>query len=169
MNGGLREKAKRIRLLLTDIDGVWTDTGVYYSEQGEVMKRFSLRDGMGVKRLRELAGVESGIVTGENSAAVIKRAEKLGITEVNLLVQDKAAHVKEIMKRRRFISEEIAFIGDDTNDIEAMKFVGLCACPSDAVTEVIKIAHFVAINKGGFGAFRDFAEMIISYKNEDPQ
>ncbi|MGD0883728.1 MAG: HAD-IA family hydrolase [Thermodesulfovibrionales bacterium] len=167
MNGELRERAKRISLLLTDIDGVWTDTGVYYSEQGEVMKRFSLRDGMGVERLRELAGVETGIVTGENSAAVIKRAEKLGITEVHILVQDKAASVKEIMERRRITPEKIAFIGDDMNDIEAMKTVGLCACPSDAVTQVRKIAHFVATNKGGFGAFRDFAEMIISYKNEE--
>ncbi|MGO9612566.1 MAG: KdsC family phosphatase [Dissulfurispiraceae bacterium] len=169
MSGVLREKAEKIRLLLTDIDGVWTDTGVYYSDQGEVMKRFSLRDGMGVERLRELAGVETGIITGENSVAVIKRAEKLGITEVHLLVQDKAASVKEIMERRRFAPEEIAFIGDDTNDIQAMKSVGLCACPSDAVTQVVEIAHFVAINKGGFGAFRDFAEMIISYKNEEVQ
>ncbi|HET6513569.1 MAG TPA: HAD-IA family hydrolase [Thermodesulfovibrionales bacterium] len=159
----MKERAGRIRLLLTDIDGVWTDTGVYYSERGEEMKRFSLRDGMGVERLRKLAGIETGIVTGENSGAVMRRAEKLGIREVHLQVQDKEATVSEIMKRRALMPEEVAFIGDDTNDIGAMNAVGLCACPADAVPEVLQIAHFVSTNRGGFGAFREFAEMIISH------
>jgi 3-deoxy-D-manno-octulosonate 8-phosphate phosphatase (KDO 8-P phosphatase) len=163
MNGELREKAARIRLLLTDIDGVWTDTGVYYSARGEEMKRFSLRDGMGVERLRELAGIETGIVTGENSGAVIKRAEKLGVREVHLQARNKEAMVGEIMNRRGLTPEEVAFIGDDTNDIGAMRSVGLCACPADAVPEVLRIAHFISPNRGGFGAFRDFAEMIISH------
>lgn len=163
MSFDLIEKATRIKLLLTDIDGVWTDTGVYYSERGEEMKRFSLRDGMGVERLRELAGIETGIVTGENSGAVIKRAEKLGIVEMHLQIKNKAATINAIMIKRGLIPEEIAYIGDDTNDIGAMQLVGLCACPVDAVPEVLQIAHFVSAKKGGFGAFRDFAEMIIYY------
>jgi 3-deoxy-D-manno-octulosonate 8-phosphate phosphatase (KDO 8-P phosphatase) len=169
MSVELREKAVRIKLLLTDIDGVWTDTGVYYSERGEEMKRFSLRDGMGVQRLRELASIETGIVTGENSGAVIKRAEKLGIVETHLQVQNKAATISTIMKRRGLTPEEVAFIGDDTNDIGAMQSVGLCACPADAVPEVLQIAHFVSTKRGGFGAFRDFAEMIISHINGEVQ
>lgn len=169
MNDGLRDKAASIRLLLTDIDGVWTDTGVYYSERGEEMKRFSLRDGMGVERLRELAGIETGIVTGENSAAVIKRAQKLGIGETHLRIVNKAATVIEILKRRALNPEEVAFMGDDTNDIAAMQSVGLCACPVDAVPEVLQIAHFVSTKRGGFGAFRDFAEMIIHHKNREAE
>jgi len=167
MSGTVAERAARIKLLLTDIDGVWTDTGVYYSERGEEMKRFSLRDGMGVERLRELAGVETGIVTGENSGAVVKRAEKLGIREIHLQARNKKAIVGEIMRRKALSPEEVAFIGDDTNDIAVMKSVGLCACPADAVPEVREIAHFVSANKGGFGAFRDFAEIIIAHMNKE--
>jgi YrbI family 3-deoxy-D-manno-octulosonate 8-phosphate phosphatase len=164
MSGSLRQKAERIKLLLTDIDGVWTDTGVYYSKDGELLKRFSIRDGMGVERLRERAGIETGIITGENSEAVIKRAQKLRITEVHLNVKDKIAVMRTIAVRLRLTPEEIAFIGDDTNDLEVMRAVGLSACPADAVPEAKEAADFVCVNRGGHGAFRDFAELIIHSK-----
>jgi len=160
-----REKAKKIKLLLTDCDGVLTDGGVYYSYRGEEMKRFNIRDGMGVARLRMLAKVDVGIITGELSGSVKQRAEKLEIAELHLGVKDKVAVLKEIMKRRNLKLDEIAYIGDDTNDVEVMKQVGLAACPADALRFAKEEAHYVCRNKGGYGAFRDFAEFIIAAKN----
>ena len=160
-----RQKAKKIKMLLTDCDGVLTDGGVYYSDRGEEMKRFNIRDGMGVARLRMLAKVDVGIMTGELSGSVNKRAEKLEITELYLGVKDKVAVLKEIMERRNLKLEEIAYIGDDTNDIEVMMQVGLAACPADAMSFAKEVAHYVCPNKGGYGAFRDFAEFIINAKN----
>src|SRR5215475_8174030 len=92
-----KEQARQIRLLLTDVDGVLTDNGVYYGEQGEVLKRFSIRDGMGVERLRKLCGIETGIVTGELSPSVARRAEKLKITQLHLGIKDKLGEVEEIV------------------------------------------------------------------------
>jgi 3-deoxy-D-manno-octulosonate 8-phosphate phosphatase (KDO 8-P phosphatase) len=164
MNDVIKRKAAPIKLVLTDVDGVWTDTGVYYAENGELLKRFSIRDGMGVERLLHIAKVETGIVSGENSGAVIKRAEKLGITELHLGIRDKTVALREIMMRRGLVPEQIAFIGDDTNDLAVMQAAGLSACPADAVAPVKIAADFVCENRGGHGAFRDFAEFIISSK-----
>ena len=158
------ERAKKIKLLLTDSDGVLTDGGVYYSSRGEEMKRFSIRDGMGVQRLRQLVNVEVGIITGETSESVKKRAEKLHITELHLGISDKAALLQEIISRKHLDTEQIAYIGDDTNDVEIMKLVGLSACPGDATPFAKQVAHYICNNKGGNGAFREFAELIINAK-----
>lgn len=155
----------RIKLLLTDVDGVLTDNGVYYGESGEVLKRFSIRDGMGVERLRKLANIETGIVTGELSPSVARRAEKLQITGVHLGVKDKLARLNEIQRQLGIGWEEIAFIGDDVNDLAVLEKVGLSACPADAMPDVSAIVHYHCKEKGGHGAFREFAEWIISLKN----
>jgi len=157
----LKKKAKQIKLLLTDSDGVLTDTGVYYSANGEELKRFSIRDGMGVERLKNLVNVETGIITGEESESVKKRAEKLNIVELHLGCKDKAAELERIMTLKNLKLEEVAFIGDDMNDFEIMTKVGLAACPVDAFPEIKKAADFLCENKGGNGAFREFAEYII--------
>jgi 3-deoxy-D-manno-octulosonate 8-phosphate phosphatase (KDO 8-P phosphatase) len=162
INPKIKEKAKKIKLVLSDSDGVLTDTGVYYSARGEELKRFSIRDGMGVERLRKLAGIESGIITGEQSGSVVKRAEKLMIDELHLGVKDKKAVLNEIMKRKNLKPENIAFIGDDTNDLDVLKMAGLSACPADAVIQIKQIVDFITESKGGYGAFRDFAELIIA-------
>jgi 3-deoxy-D-manno-octulosonate 8-phosphate phosphatase (KDO 8-P phosphatase) len=151
-----------IKLLLTDVDGVLTDGGVYYSEQGEYLKRFNIRDGMGVERLRKIAGIETGIITGENSGSVIKRAEKLNITELHLGIKDKRSLLDEILKRKNLLATEIAFIGDDVNDIGIMESVGIAACPADAIEMVKKVSAFICSKNGGHGAFREFAEWLIS-------
>ena len=164
MTPQLLAKARKVKLILTDIDGVWTDTGVYYSERGEELKRFSIRDGMGVERLRELVGVETGIITGENSASVVKRAEKLGIVEMHLNVRHKVSVISSIMGKRLLTPEEVAYIGDDTNDVEALSSVGLSACPSDAMVAVKEIVDYVCESAGGHGAFRECAELIILSK-----
>jgi 3-deoxy-D-manno-octulosonate 8-phosphate phosphatase (KDO 8-P phosphatase) len=140
---------------------VLTDTGVYYSDRGEEMKRFSIRDGMGVERLRKLMNIETGIVTGELSGSVKKRAEKLKIQELHLGSKNKILVLNGLLKRKNLKAENIAFIGDDMNDLEIMKLVGLAACPSDAIDDVKKISDYVCKNCGGHGAFRELAELII--------
>jgi 3-deoxy-D-manno-octulosonate 8-phosphate phosphatase (KDO 8-P phosphatase) len=165
-NIGLAEKAKKIRLVLTDNDGVLTDSGVYYSAEGEVMKRFSIRDGMGVERLRNILGIETGIITGEESGSVLKRAEKLGIIYLYRGVKNKLLLLQEILTASKLSSENIAFIGDDVNDLELLNKVGLSAAPADGIDLVKNIVHYVCENKGGNGAFREFAELIISLNAE---
>lgn len=166
INEELKQRAKKIKLVISDSDGVLTDTGVYYSERGEEMKRFSIRDGMGVERLRNICGIESGIITGELSGSVKKRAEKLRIDEIHLGIKDKKKTLDEIIECRKISLENVAYIGDDTNDIEVLKIVGLSACPADAVIQIKLIVNYITESKGGNGAFRDLAELIIAARNE---
>jgi len=158
----LNEKLSRIKLLLTDCDGVLTDGGVYYGKTGEELKKFDIRDGMGVERLHNFAGVTTGIITGELSPSVIKRAEKLKITELHLGVKDKPAVFKEILNRLNLSAEEVAYIGDDTNDLEVLKLAGVAVCPANAVSFVKEVAGIVCEAKGGEGCFRELAELIIA-------
>lgn len=162
----LNEKLSRIKLLLTDCDGVLTDGGVYYGEAGEEFKKFDIRDGMGVERLRNFAGVTTGIITGELSPSLIKRAEKLKITELHLGVKDKPEVFKEILSRLNLLPEEVAYIGDDTNDLEVMKLAGVTACPADAISFIKDVAAIICEAKGGQGCFREFAELIIASRQK---
>jgi 3-deoxy-D-manno-octulosonate 8-phosphate phosphatase (KDO 8-P phosphatase) len=164
MTEEIKEKASKIKLLLTDCDGVLTDGGVYYGEQGEVLKKFNIKDGMGVERLRKLADIQTGIITGELSPSVSKRAEKLQIVELHLGIKDKLLVLMQIMVNKNLSREQIAYIGDDVNDIEIMQKVGLTACPADAISFTKKIADYVCENKGGEGCFREFAELLIASK-----
>jgi 3-deoxy-D-manno-octulosonate 8-phosphate phosphatase (KDO 8-P phosphatase) len=163
----MKEKASKIKLLLTDCDGVLTDGGVYYGENGEALKRFNIRDGMGVERLKNLANVETGIITGELSPSVKMRAEKLKITELHLGIKDKLSLLASILERKNLQPDEVAYIGDDVNDLEIMQQIGLSACPADAMVFNRNIADYVCENKGGHGAFREFAELIISSQMYD--
>lgn len=166
MNYELSQKAAKIKLLLTDCDGVLTDGGVYYGENGEVLKKFNIRDGMGVERLKTLAHIETGIITGEISPSVKKRAEKLKISELHLGIKHKPAILNQILKQRNLQANEVAYIGDDVNDIEIMKLVGLTACPADALYLVKDIVDYKCHSKGGEGAFREFAELILKLRND---
>src|SRR3569623_843693 len=127
MRAMITQKTLSIKLLLTDCDGVLTDAGVYYGESGEELKKFNIRDGMAVERMRTLANVDTGIITGELSPSVIKRAEKLKITELHLGAKDKPVVLKEILERLKIDASEIAYIGDDCNDHQIMKLVGFTA------------------------------------------
>lgn len=166
IEAGILEKARKIRFVITDCDGVLTDNGVYFDNQGEAMKRFCIRDGMGVERLRNLHGVETGIMTGETSGSVLKRAEKLKIQHLYLGIKDKKAKLAEVLQETGFKAEEIAFIGDDTNDLEIMAEVGLAGCPGDATIFAKKAAQYICYERGGNGAFREFAELIILSKQQ---
>lgn len=161
---GLISRLKGIKLLITDCDGVLTDNGVYYSAEGEVMKRFSIRDGMGVERLRNLVQVETAIMTGETSDSVIKRAEKLKLNYVYLGIKDKKKKLVEILLQTKLTPQEIAYIGDDTNDLEIMHMVGVSVTPGDATPFTKEAADYICKERGGYGAFREFAELIIFAK-----
>lgn len=159
----IRHRAKKIKLVLTDCDGVLTDTGVYYSDKGEVMKRFSIRDGMGTELLRN-EEIETGIITGELSGSVKTRAKKLKIRHLYLGVKNKRKKVDEILKKTNLKANEIAYIGDDVNDLAIIEFVnllGLTAAPNDAIKSVREKVHFVCSIDGGKGAFREFADWIL--------
>jgi YrbI family 3-deoxy-D-manno-octulosonate 8-phosphate phosphatase len=163
MTEQLASIAAGIRLLLTDVDGVLTDGGVYYGAEGEVLKCFNIRDGMAVERLRAV-GVEVGNITGENSPSVARRAEKLHIDLLFLHCKDKPAVLQRIMQDHDYEASEIAYIGDDVNDVGIMGLVGLPAAPGDALPQARDAALYICRNFGGHGAFREFAELIIASK-----
>ena len=164
----LQARARRLKLVLTDCDGVLTDGGVYYSDQGEALKRFSMRDGMGVERLR-LVGVETAVLTRENSAAVERRAAKLGLRHVFLGVADKHGHLEAIQAATGCGPAEMAYIGDDVNDLEILASIGaegLTAAPADAMPAVLGVVQHPCLSRGGHGAFRDFAEWILKLRED---
>jgi len=152
-------------MLITDCDGVLTDAGVYYGESGEVLKKFNIRDGMGVERLRNLAGIETGIITGELSPSVAKRAEKLKITQLYLGIKDKPAVLRHILTSLELDASQIGYIGDDANDLEIMSMVGFTASPADGLFFVRDKVDYVCQADGGHGCFREFAELIISVQS----
>lgn len=154
-------RARRVRLVLTDVDGCLTDTGIYVSEKGEELKRFSLRDGMGVERLRRHLSIETGFVTRELSGFAAARARKLSVPIVETGTLRKDEIVRRLASARELDLAEIAFLGDDVNDLPAFGLVGLAACPADAFFLVVPAVHFVAPSPGGHGAFRDLAELVL--------
>ncbi len=163
----LRRRASRITLVLTDSDGVLTDTGVYYSEAGEAFKRFSIRDGMGVELLRG-AGIETAIITGETSGSVARRAEKLALKQLYLGVKDKRRQLDAILAETGLHMNQVAMIGDDVNDREILTAIGsagLTAAPADALPSIAAIVHYRCRARGGNGAFRDFADWMLSLRS----
>jgi 3-deoxy-D-manno-octulosonate 8-phosphate phosphatase (KDO 8-P phosphatase) len=165
----LRVRASGIKLVLTDVDGVLTDATVLYSERGEELKRFSLRDGMGVERLRD-GGIETALVTRERTGFAAARASKLCIAHVFVGVLDKRAHLGTIEKMTGVRAGEMAYIGDDENDVEIMRTVveqgGLSAAPADAFDTARSAAVYTTRAGGGHGAFREFAEWILLLRRE---
>ncbi len=158
----LAPRAQRLCLVLSDCDGVLTDGSVYVSANGEEQKRFSLRDGMGVELLRE-AGIETAIVTRERSPIVARRAEKL---RVRLFegVRDKALALPSILAETAHRAAEVAYIGDDRNDLEVMQLLAaesLTGAPWDAQPALAAAAHYRCRASGGAGAFREFADWLL--------
>lgn len=151
----------KIKLFLTDVDGVLTDAGMYYTENGDELKKFNTRDGMGLKMLREL-GIKTGIITTENTYMVERRAEKLKIDYLYQGAYPKVNAALEICEKEGISVEEVAYIGDDINCIELLSVVGLAACPADAVEKVKAIPGIIQFSKkGGEGVVREFIEYIL--------
>ena len=126
---------KKIKIFITDVDGVLTDGGMYYSEKGEIIKKFNTRDGMGIEILVK-NGIIPVILTKENSDIVLKRAEKLKIKDVYTGVEDKLEKAGELIKKYKFSFDEVVYIGDDINDVPLLKMAGFSCCPFDAVEKV---------------------------------
>jgi 3-deoxy-D-manno-octulosonate 8-phosphate phosphatase (KDO 8-P phosphatase) len=149
-----------IRLFVMDIDGTLTDGKIYIGPQGEVMKAFSVKDGLGITKLSSM-GIIPVIITGRNSEIVTNRAKELNIPEVYQGIYDKASKLKSIIQKYDCSYDEIAYIGDDENDLECMELCGMKGCPADAEEKVKMKANFVCSKVGGDGAVREFIEHII--------
>lgn len=149
------------KLVITDIDGVWTDGGMYYTAEGDVMKRFSVKDGWGVLFLREL-GIPVAIMTGENTEIVRKRADKLKIKYCYLGVGDKVAQAQELCRELDISLGEAAFIGDDLNDLPLLRLVGYSASPANTPEYIKREVGYVTTAHGGYGAFREFVEKLLA-------
>jgi YrbI family 3-deoxy-D-manno-octulosonate 8-phosphate phosphatase len=133
---------------------------MYYSESGDEWKKFNTRDGMGIKLLQK-AGLITAIVTQERTRLVARRAEKLAIPEVHQGVMDKLSVIRDMASRYGLALEEVAYIGDDVNDLEALKVVGFSAAPADAMPQVLRAVDYVCRKKGGEGAVREVVELIL--------
>ncbi|HWH74456.1 MAG TPA: HAD hydrolase family protein [Methylibium sp.] len=151
--------ARDIRMLVVDVDGTLTDGGMYYDGNGEALKKFNTRDAKGLLLLREL-GVRVCVVTAENSAVVHARMRKLGLTDYFPGVADKPAWLAEHGRKFQVAAAQTAYIGDDLNDLECLRTVGLSCCPADAVPEVRRSVSYVCKAAGGEGAVREVADLI---------
>lgn len=149
------------KLVITDIDGVMTDGGMYYTAEGDIMKRFSVKDGWGVIFLRKL-NIPLAIMTGENTQIVAKRAEKLKIEYYFLGVKNKVEKAEELCRKLGITLHEVAFIGDDINDLGLLRKVGFSCSPSNTPEYIKKEVNYVTSAHGGYGAFREFVEKILA-------
>lgn len=149
-----------IKMIVMDVDGTLTDGKIYMSANGEIMKAFNVKDGYGIKQLRDY-GIEPVIITGRESEIVRKRAEELKIKELHQGVDNKLLKLKGILEKYQTTFDEIAYIGDDLNDLECIKRCRLSGCPIDAISEVKSKVNYICKCKGGQGAVREFIEYII--------
>ena len=163
MKKSLIAKMKQIKIVLTDVDGVLTDGGMYYTKDGDVMKRFFTRDGMGVTLLRKM-DIPTIIVTKEKNEIIKQWAKKMKIAKLLDGVLNKESILSKIQIRFNVMPSEIAYIGDDINDLNLLKLVGLSAVPNDGILEAKKICSYQCKQNGGHGAFRELADQIILAK-----
>jgi 3-deoxy-D-manno-octulosonate 8-phosphate phosphatase (KDO 8-P phosphatase) len=156
-------RLRAVRLVAMDVDGVLTDGGIWYTDDGRELKRFDVRDGQGLVLLRD-AGVITAIVTRRRSDIVERRARELGIAEVHQDAADKAAVVQELLKRQGVQAAEACYVGDDVGDLPAMALVGLPVAVADAVPAVRRAAAYVTRARAGLGAIRELCDLILSAK-----
>lgn len=149
-----------IKIFLTDCDGCLTDGGMYYSEKGDELKKFNTRDGMGFALLRE-RGIITGIITSEDVDINKRRAEKLKLDILETGCKDKAEVIRKICKERGVEEKNVCYIGDDINDIDALRIAGFGCCPADAMSEVKAVADYVTKAQGGKGVIREIVSIII--------
>jgi 3-deoxy-D-manno-octulosonate 8-phosphate phosphatase (KDO 8-P phosphatase) len=159
----VEERAAKIKLLLMDCDGVLTDGRLYFTENGEEMKVFNVKDGQGIVNWHE-NGFISGIISGRKSKMVKRRANELGIQFVRQGSKDKIRDFKEILAKSNLKAEETAYIGDDIPDIKLMNIVGLSVAVADSHEQVFDFAHIKTNKNGGSGAVRETADLILKIK-----
>lgn len=144
-------------MLVMDVDGTLTDGCIYIGVDGEVMKAFDVKDGYGIVQIRN-KGILPVIITGRTSPIVEKRADELGISELHQGIHNKLEKLKEIAKKYDIKAEEIAYIGDDLNDLECINYCSLTACPGDAMEDIMSSVSYVCKKSGGRGAVREFID-----------
>ncbi len=152
-------RAARIRLVLLDVDGVLTDGRIWFGPEGEALKAFDVRDGHGIVRLRDQ--VDFGVISGRPGMATRKRLEELGFKHLIFSQRDKLDGYATL-GHLGLADEEVAYMGDDVNDIPLLRRVGLSAAPADAFPEVLSAVHFVSRFPGGRGAVRELCELILA-------
>jgi 3-deoxy-D-glycero-D-galacto-nononate 9-phosphatase len=148
------------KLVLTDIDGVWTDGGMYYDQMGNEWKKFNTSDSAGVLFCK-YANIPVGIITGEDTEIVKRRAEKLKISILHQGIQDKLTVAKAICDELQITLDDVAYIGDDLGDISLLEAAGISAAPNNAPDYIKKRVDFVTLKSGGEGAFREFVETVL--------
>ncbi len=153
-------RAQKIKMILMDVDGTLTDGNLFVLPDGEEIKSYNVKDGLGLL-LAHMAGLKTGIITGKTSKALEIRASKLRIQDLYQGILDKKKVFLEILKKHSLSPEEIAYIGDDLGDLEVIKLSGLGAAVADAHPEIKKHSHYLCSNKGGKGAVREFIEYIL--------
>ncbi len=160
-----QDRAKNITWILMDVDGTLTDGTLLVFPDGEELKTYNVRDGLGIL-LAHLAGLKTGIITGKTSKALEIRSEKLKIAELHQGILDKKSVLNDILERNGLTAHEVAFIGDDLGDLEVIKSVGFSAAVADAHPVIKENSHFVCQNLGGKGAVREFIEFILSIQKK---
>lgn len=162
--------SKRIKLLAMDVDGTLTDGKIYMGNNGEVCKAFSIKDGCGIHDLLIPAKIKPVIITGRYSQILENRCKELGITELYQGITDKIQTLNNILKEKGLSYNNVAYIGDDINDLECMKIIrdagGIVGCPADSAGEIINLGGFISRKNGGDGAVREFIEYLV--KEYDP-
>src|SRR5574344_1142919 len=162
----LKEKARKIKVLAFDVDGVMTDCSLIFDENGVEYKKFHGRDGQGIELLHR-AGLIPAIITKRNNGTINDRAKVLGITELHTGQKNKLDALDEIAKKYNISYDEISYMGDDLPDVCVLEKVGLPTCPNDAVAEVKDRAIFVTEHKGGQGAVRELCELVLKSQGHD--
>lgn len=155
----------RVKLLALDVDGTLTDGGVYYGDSGAELKRFHIQDGLGIV-LAGFVGLRIAWITGRTSAVVERRAQELGVTTLRQGVKDKAVAMVELADQQRVPLTEIAYMGDDLNDLPALNRVGVPIAPANAVEEVRRIAQVVTERSGGDGAVREAIDLLLKTRGD---
>ena len=151
----------KIKIFLSDVDGVLTDGGMYYTENGDEFKKFSCYDGMGMKLLQK-KGFKVGILTSEDRLINRNRAEKLSLDYDFHGIENKFQFIKDFCEKENVKMSEIAYVGDDINCLELLSNVGIAACPTNAVNKIKSIPNIILLkSSGGNGAFREFAELYL--------
>ncbi|MEK6539703.1 MAG: HAD-IIIA family hydrolase [Deltaproteobacteria bacterium] len=165
ISAGLAKRIKAVKLLILDVDGVMTDGGIIYDDDGRELKVFDVKDGHGIKLLMR-AGIGVAIITGRESKVVYHRAKNLGIDMVCQGAKDKVGAFEDILKNRQLSPEEAAYIGDELVDVPLLRRVGFAVAVSDSVRDVKRYADYVTLKNGGKGAVREVCELILNVQGK---
>lgn len=159
----IRKKCSNIKIVMSDVDGVLTDGGMYYSDKGDVMKKFHTRDGMGVSLLRK-NGIPTIIITKEKTKIVRMWAKRMKIEKLHDGILQKETIVERLCETFNVKTNELAYIGDDVNDLKIMSTVGFSAVPADATIEAKQITDYICKSRGGEGVLREITDLILSVR-----